>query len=54
MLNYQTTGYHEIAALREMFGLTAIKKFDSWLENMEFSKDGKLLEKAGDGSILLG
>ena len=25
MLNYQTTGYHETASLREMFGLTAIK-----------------------------
>lgn len=54
MLNYQTTGYHETASLREMFGLTAIKEFDEWLEKMKFSKDGKLIEKAGDASILLG
>ncbi|WP_024621463.1 ethanolamine ammonia-lyase subunit EutB [Metaclostridioides mangenotii] len=54
MLNYQTTGYHETASLREMFGLTAIKEFDAWLEKMEFSKNGKLTSRAGDASILLG
>ncbi|MCC0645169.1 MULTISPECIES: ethanolamine ammonia-lyase subunit EutB [unclassified Clostridioides] len=54
MLNYQTTGYHETASLREMFGLTGIKEFDAWMEQMGFSKDGKLTEKAGDASILLG
>ncbi len=54
MLNYQTTGYHETASLREMFGLTGIKEFDAWMEKMGFSKDGKLTEKAGDASILLG
>ncbi len=54
MLNYQTTGFHEISSLREMFGLTGIKEFDAWMEKMGFSKDGKLTEKAGDASILLG
>ena len=54
MLNYQTTGFHETASLREMFGLTGIKEFDAWMEKMGFSKDGKLTEKAGDASILLG
>ncbi|HBF4873973.1 TPA: ethanolamine ammonia-lyase subunit EutB [Clostridioides difficile] len=54
MLNYQTTGYHETASLREMFGLTAIKEFDAWMEKMGFSKDGKLTELAGDASVLLG
>lgn len=54
MLNYQTTGYHETASLREMFGLTPIKEFDAWMEKMGFSKDGKLTEIAGDASILLG
>ena len=53
MLNYQTTGYHETAALREMFGLTAIPPFQAWLEKMGFVKDNKLTELAGDGSILL-
>ncbi|HBG4726553.1 TPA: ethanolamine ammonia-lyase subunit EutB [Clostridioides difficile] len=54
MLNYQTTGYHETASLREMFGLTAIKEFDVWMEKMGFSKGGKLTELAGDASVLLG
>ena len=53
MLNYQTTGYHETAALRELFGLTAIPPFQQWLEKMGFVEKGKLTPLAGDGSILL-
>lgn len=53
MLNYQTTGYHENATLREIFGLTAISEFQQWLEDMGFVKDGKLTDRAGDASILL-
>ena len=54
MLNYQTTGYHETAALREMFGLTAIKEFQEWLVKMGFvDENGKLTKKAGDASALL-
>ena len=54
MLNYQTTGYHETAALRELFGLTAIAPFQKWLEQMGFVENGRLTKLAGDGSILLG
>ena len=53
MLNYQTTGYHETVALRELFGLTAIPPFQTWLEKMGFVENGKLTKRAGDGSILL-
>lgn len=53
MLNYQTTGFQETAALREMFGLTAIKPFQDWLEKMGFVENGKLTAKAGDASSLL-
>lgn len=54
MLNYQTTGYHETAALREIFGLTAIKPFHNWLVKMGFvTEDGKLTDRAGDASYLL-
>ncbi len=53
MLNYQTTGFHETAALRELFGLTAIKPFQQWLERMGFVRGGKLTELAGDASVLL-
>ena len=53
MLNYQTTGYQETASLREIFGLTAIKPFQEWLERMGFVANGHLTEKAGDASWLL-
>ena len=53
MLMYQTTGYHEAAALREIFGLRPIREFDLWLEKMGFSKDGKLTPLAGDASLFM-
>ena len=53
MLMYQCTGFHEAAALREVFGLRPIKEFDEWLEKMGISKDGKLTPLAGDASIFL-
>ena len=53
MLNYQTTGFHETAALRELYGLTAIPPFQAWLEKMGFVENGKLTELAGDASVLL-
>ena len=53
MLNYQTTGFRETAALRELTGKTAIPEFQKWLEKMEFIENGKLTKKAGDGSVLI-
>lgn len=53
MLMYQSTGYHDAAALREVFGLRPIPEFDRWLEKMGFSKDGKLTALAGDASVFL-
>ena len=53
MLMYQCTGYHEAAALREVFGLRPIKEFDQWLEKMGFSENGKLTARAGDASVFL-
>ena len=53
MLNYQTTGFRETAALRELTGKTAIPEFQKWLEKMGFVENGKLTRKAGDGSCLL-
>ena len=53
MLNYQTTGFRETAALREIFGLTATPPFQAWLEKMGFVENGRLTAKAGDGAVLL-
>ncbi|MBS4960755.1 MAG: ethanolamine ammonia-lyase subunit EutB [Clostridiales bacterium] len=53
MLNYQTTGFHETAALREIFGLTAIKPFHEWLLKKGFIDErGHLTKIAGDASRL--
>ncbi|OAB38340.1 ethanolamine ammonia-lyase subunit EutB [Paenibacillus glacialis] len=53
MLNYQTTGYHETATLRELLGLRPIREFELWMEKMEFIENGKLTKKAGDASVFL-
>ena len=53
MLNYQTTGFRETAALREITGKTAIAEFQQWLEKMGFVENGHLTPKSGDGSALL-
>ena len=53
MLNYQTTGYHETATLRDMFNLRPTTEFDQWMEKMGFSINGKLTERAGDASVFL-
>lgn len=54
MLNYQSLGYHEAQALRELSDLKAIKEFDEWLLEMNIlDKNRKLSKKAGDASVFL-
>lgn len=53
MLNYQTTGFHETATIRDLFNLRPIKEFEEWLEKMGFMHDGKLTDLAGDASVFL-
>ena len=53
MLMYQCTGFHEAAALREVFDLRPIKEFDQWMEKWGLSENGKLTPLAGDASIFL-
>ncbi|MFT3843097.1 MAG: ethanolamine ammonia-lyase subunit EutB [Myxococcaceae bacterium] len=51
MLNYQTTSFHNNAALRELLGLKPTPEFESWLERMGLWRNGKLTERAGDASV---
>ncbi len=53
MLNYQTTGYHDGATIRQLLNKRTIKEFDQWLEKMGFSENGRLTSKAGDASVFL-
>lgn len=51
MLMYQSTGYHDIAAVREMLKKRPIKEFEAWLEKMKIWENGKLSHLAGDPTI---
>lgn len=54
MLNYQTTGYHDIQTLRETLNVKPIKEFEEWLEKVGIrDKDGNLTNLAGDASLFL-
>lgn len=53
MLMYQSTSYHDIAALREITGKKPISEFNKRMEELEILKDGKLTSKAGDYKIFL-
>ncbi len=51
MLNYQTTSFHNNAALREIFGLKPTPEFEAWLERMGLWRNGKLTDRAGDATV---
>ena len=51
MLNYQTTGFHETATMRQLMKLRPIAEFETWMEKMGIWADGKLTPRAGDLSI---
>lgn len=53
MLNYQSTGYHDVAAVRETLRLQPIEPFARWLEKWGVWQDGRLGPNAGDASIFL-
>ena len=42
MLNYQSTSFHDGAALRQLFGFRPAPEFEAWLEEMGIMRDGKL------------
>ncbi|SHH53300.1 ethanolamine ammonia-lyase subunit EutB [Clostridium grantii] len=51
MLMYQSTGYHDIASIREVTGKRPIREFEKRMESLGIMKDGRLTEKAGDPSL---
>ena len=52
MLNYQTTSYHDAAALRALLGLRPAPEFAAWLERRGLTRDGALTAAAGDARAL--
>jgi ethanolamine ammonia-lyase large subunit len=53
MLMYQSSSYHDVAALREMTNKRPIKEFEDRLEKLGIMKNGILTSRAGDPSIFL-
>lgn len=53
MLMYQSTGYHDDAALREITHKRPIKEFEEWLNKWGIWEDGHLGRNAGDPTIFL-
>lgn len=51
MLMYQSTGYHDIAAVREVLGKEPVKEFKEWLYKMGIWEDNHLTDIAGDMRI---
>ena len=51
MLMYQSTGFHDSQAVREMLGLHPIREFEVWAEKLGILHNGRLGEKAGDLTI---
>ena len=53
MLMYQTSGYHDVATMRDIFDKRPIREFELWCERMGIMENGRLTPKAGDASIFL-
>lgn len=53
MLSYQSTSFHDIASLREVFNLRPAPEFEAWLENVVLMRNGSLTRHGGDPSYLL-
>ncbi|HEY1101645.1 MAG TPA: ethanolamine ammonia-lyase subunit EutB [Myxococcota bacterium] len=51
MLNYQTTSFHNNAALKALLGLRPAPEFEAWMESFGLWRNGKLTKRAGDPSI---
>lgn len=53
MLMYQTTSYHDVAALRSLSGKKPIAEFSRRMEELGIMENGSLAQKAGDPSIFM-
>lgn len=53
MLMYQTTSYHDVAALRTLSGKKPIAEFNRRMEELGILENGSLSKKAGDPSIFM-
>ncbi len=52
MLSYQTSSFHDAAALRELLALRPAPEFEAWLEARGLMAGGRLTPLAGDARVL--
>ena len=52
MLNYQSLSFHDIAYLRNSFGLRAAPEFEGWLQTMGLVDPDGRLARAGETKLL--
>jgi ethanolamine ammonia-lyase large subunit len=52
MLSYQTSSFHDAAALRELLDRRPAPEFEAWLEARGLMADGRLTDRAGDARAL--
>ena len=52
MLNYQTTGFHETATIRETLGLRQLKNLKNGWKNWAM-ENGKLTSRAGAAAVFI-
>jgi len=52
MLSYQTTSFHDIATLRQIYGRRPVAEFEAWMEFAGILSEGRLTALAGDPSFL--
>ncbi len=52
MLNYQSTSFHDDAAVRRIFGYRPTPEFEAWMESIGLLKDGEPTERFGDPTVL--
>ncbi len=53
MLGYQTSSFHDAAALRELLGVRPAPEFEAWLVARGVMEAGRLTGRAGDPRLLL-
>jgi ethanolamine ammonia-lyase large subunit len=54
MLSYQSTSYHDAAALRHVLNLRPAPEFEQWCETRNIIRNGRLTPRAGDARMVMG
>ena len=52
MLNYQSTSFHDNAAVRAIFGYRPTPEFEAWMESLGLLRDGTPTARFGDPTVL--